>query len=216
MSSSPKRATDVVCVIDDDVNMRGALDSLLRSAGYQVETFSHPDEFLASHVLDTATCMVLDVRMGHANGLDFQQDLQKSDARIPVILISGYGDVPMTVRGMRAGAVTFLSKPFSDDELLVAIGEAVELHSARSLEEQESASLRARYECLTRRERDVLGLVIAGLMNKQVASRLELSEITVKIHRGNLMRKMQAQSLADLVRMGESLGVRASASRFSR
>ena len=206
----------LVCVIDDDVDMRGAISSLLRSAGYRVETFANPDEFLASDLLESAACLLLDVRMGSTNGLDFQRELLDSQVRIPVILMSGYGDVPMTVRAMRAGAITFLAKPFSDDELLVAAGEAVECHWRWRSDAREAASLRTRYERLTPRERDVLALVVAGLMNKQVAARLALSEITVKIHCGNLMRKMEAQSLADLVRMAEGLGVRATASRFGR
>jgi FixJ family two-component response regulator len=198
--------TDVICVIDDDQDVRCSLDSLLRANGYQVRTFASPDEFLASG--DDAGCLVLDIQLQDANGLDFQQQLLASEATIPVILMSGHGDIPMTVRGMKAGAVTFLTKPFSEVELMAAVGEA--LAKSRRLREQgdQEAGLRARYGALSGREREVMGLVAAGLMNKQVAARLGLSEITVKIHRGNLMRKMHCESLADLVRLAETLGVR--------
>lgn len=197
---------DVICVIDDDPDVCCSLDSLLRANGYQVRTFASPDEFLASG--DDAGCLVLDIQLQDANGLDFQQQLLASEATIPVILMSGYGDIPMTVRGMKAGAVTFLTKPFSEVELMTAVGEA--LAQSRRLREQgdQEAGLRARYGALSGREREVMGLVAAGLMNKQIAARLGLSEITVKIHRGNLMRKMHCESLADLVRLAEALGVR--------
>jgi len=204
----------LVGVVDDDVEMRGSLDALLRSAGYAVQTFVDPSGFLAFERRHAVACLVLDVRMGDSNGLDFQQQLLESRVHVPVVLISGYGDVPSTVRGMRAGAVTFLAKPFPDDDLLAAVAEAVARHERQHAGLRETAELRVRYDKLTPRERDVLGLVVAGLMNKQVASRLNLSVMTVKIHRGNLMRKMAAQSLADLVRMAESLGARAAASRF--
>ena len=203
---SDELITDVICVIDDDQDVRCSLDSLLRANGYQARTFASPDEFLASG--DDAGCLVLDIQLQDANGLDFQQQLLASEATIPVILMSGHGDIPMTVRGMKAGAVTFLTKPFSEVELMTAVGEA--LAQGRRLREQgdQEAGLRARYGALSGREREVMSLVAAGLMNKQVAARLGLSEITVKIHRGNLMRKMHCESLADLVRLAEALGVR--------
>lgn len=204
----------LVCIVDDETVVRASFATLLRAAGYSVRTFAGADEFLACDAVDAAACLVLDIHLGDANGLDFQQELLDSQKPIPVILISGYADVPMTVRAMRAGAVTVLPKPFDHIELLAAIGEAVARDRARRAQLQESATLRARFESLTPRERDVLGLVTAGLLNKQIAARLELSEITVKIHRGNLMRKMEAQSLADLVRMAEHLGVRESVSRY--
>ena len=199
----------LICVIDDDEEVRGSLDSFLRSAGFDVRTFAGPDDYLACAEADAAACLVLDVRLQGADGLEFQQSLIESEAHVPVILITGHGDIPMIVRGMKAGAISFLSKPFDEDDMLTAIAEAVERDKSRRAEEQKGEDVRANYAALTAREREVMGLVTAGLMNKQVAGRLELSEITVKIHRGNLMRKMKAQSLADLVRMAESLGVRA-------
>jgi FixJ family two-component response regulator len=206
---------DLICVIDDDDDVRGALDSLLRAAGFAVLTFAAPDDFLACAEADRACCLLLDIRLQGTDGLDFQQALADSAMPVPVILITGHGDIPMTVRGMKAGAVNFLSKPFDEDLLLTSIGEAVALDRARRSARHQGDTLRRRFETLTPREREVMGLVTAGLMNKQVAGRLELSEITVKIHRGSLMRKMEAQSLADLVRMAEELGVRdASVTRY--
>ena len=206
---------ELVCVIDDDDQVRASLDSLLRSAGYAARTFASPEEFLESG--DDADCLLLDVRLKNADGLAFQEELLASDAVVPVVLMSGYGDIPMSVRGMKAGAVNFLTKPFNDQEIIAAVGEAVERGRGLHAQARETAGLRARYESLTPREREVMGLVTAGLMNKQVAGRLGVQEITVKIHRGNVMRKMRAQSLPDLVRMAETLGVReTSASRFAR
>lgn len=198
----------LVCVIDDDVEVRGSLDALLRSADFRVGTFASPDAFMACDEADSAACLILDVRLKDADGLEFQQALLEADARVPVILITGHGDIPMTVRGMKAGAVDFLAKPFVDDALLTAVSEAVKRDHERRAREHSDDSLKALYASLTPRERDVMGLVTAGLMNKQIAAKLALSEVTVKIHRGNLMRKMQAPSLADLVRMAETLGVR--------
>jgi FixJ family two-component response regulator len=197
-----------VCVIDDDAEVRNAIGSLLRSIGFEVALYETPAAFMAAGIPDGASCLVLDVRLSGESGLDFQERLLAHGIRIPVILITGHGDIPMTVRGMRAGAIDFLPKPFGDDELLAAVGAAVEADRLRRAEAAGHAALRDSYEGLTPRERDVMGLVVTGLMNKQVAARLKLSEITVKIHRGNVMRKMNAQSLADLVRMAELLGVR--------
>jgi FixJ family two-component response regulator len=210
---SEELISDVICVIDDDQGVRCSLDSLLRANGYRVRTFASPDEFLASG--DDAGCLVLDIRLQDADGLDFQQQLLESEAAVPVILMSGHGDIPMTVRGMKAGAVTFLTKPCSEVDLLAAVREALEQGRRLREHEDQEAGLRTRYQTLSGREREVMGLVAAGLMNKQVAAWLRLSEITVKIHRGNLMRKMHCESLADLVRMAEALGVREmSASRY--
>ena len=206
---------DLVCVIDDDEQVRTSLDSLLRSAGYAARTFASPEEFLQS--LDDAACLLLDVRLKNADGLAFQEELLASEAIVPIVLMSGYGDIPMSVRGMKAGAVNFLTKPFNDEEIIAAVREAVDRGRGQQAQIQETAGLRARHESLTPREREVMGLVTAGLMNKQVAGRLGVQEITVKIHRGNVMRKMRAQSLPDLVRMAETLGVReTSASRYAR
>lgn len=209
------RPAPLVCIIDDDAEVRGSLDSLLRSTGFQVRAFAGPDEYLASSEAEQASCLILDVRLNGADGLDFQESLAESEVHVPVILITGHGDIPMTVRGMKAGAVNFLSKPFEEAMLLAAVDEAVARDRERRSAQQADADVRVRYDTLSPREREVMALVTAGLMNKQVAAKLELSEITVKIHRGNLMRKMQAQSLADLVRMAEGLGVRdTSASRY--
>lgn len=205
----------LICIVDDDEGVRDSLGNLLRATGHAVLTFAGPDEFLGCDAADTASCLVLDVQLEGANGLDFQQALIDNEMPVPVILMSGHGDIPMTVRAMRAGAVTFLPKPFDEEEMLSAIEEAIARDRNRRSQAQAEQGLRARFNSLTPRERDVFGLVTAGLMNKQIAGRLELSEITVKIHRGNLMRKMQAQSLADLVRMAESLGVRQPVSRYN-
>ncbi len=206
----------IIYVIDDDDGFRRAIDSLLRSVGFDVRSFAGPSEYLACTENDAPACLILDIRLKDANGLDFQQQLIDADVHVPIVLMTGHGDIPMTVRGMKAGAVNFLSKPFDDDALILAVNEAVDIDRANRAARQAQDDLRAAYETLTPREREVMALVTAGLMNKQVAGRLNLSEITVKIHRGHVMQKMAADSLADLVRMAESLGVReASATRYS-
>ncbi len=199
---------DCVCVIDDDEEVRGSVGSLLRAEGYDVRLYEAPSGFLEAGACDVPSCLVLDIRLSGESGLDFQEILASHGLSTPVILITGHGDIPMTVRGMRAGAIDFLPKPFEDDQLLAAVGRALEVDRAQRTAAQGIASLRAIFERLTPREKDVFGLVVTGLMNKQVAAHLGLSEITVKIHRGNVMKKMEAQSLADLVRMAELLGVR--------
>jgi FixJ family two-component response regulator len=211
---SPPAAT--VCIVDDDADMRGSLSSLFRSTGMQVALFDSTDAFVAAGVPAGPACLVLDVRLPGENGLDFQDRLAELGMAIPVVLMTGHGDIPMTVRGMRAGALDFLPKPFSDDQMLEAVDRAIEADRVRRAEGEGVAKLREHHARLTPREREVMSLVVTGLMNKQVAARLDLSEITVKIHRGNVMRKMEAQSLADLVRMAEALGVRdASIHRFA-
>jgi FixJ family two-component response regulator len=198
----------LICIVDDDADVRSSISSLLRSMGYAVQTFEGPSDFLGSDAVELASCLILDIMLGEADGLEFQQELAASDASIPVILISGFGDIPMTVRAMKAGAVNFLPKPFEDGALLAAVEEAVTRDRQRRVAAHRDESIRRRYEQLTPREREVMGLVTTGLMNKQVAWQLSLSEITVKIHRGNMMRKMQAKSFADLVRMADQLGIR--------
>jgi len=200
--------TGRICVLDDDAEIRGSIASLLRSSGHDVALFGTCEEFLESGTADAASCLVLDVRLSGESGLDFQDRLQDEGIAVPIVLITGHGDIPMTVRGMRAGAIDFLPKPFTDDQLLGAVSAALETDRLRRADAAEHAGLHEAYESLTPREREVMALVVAGLMNKQVAARLDLSEITVKIHRGKVMRKMEAQSLADLVRMAELLGVR--------
>lgn len=197
-----------VCIIDDDAEVLGSLDSLFRSSGYAVTLHESTEGFVAVGRPNAPACLVLDVRLPGENGLDFQERLASLDLAIPVILITGHGDIPMTVRGMRAGAIDVLPKPFSEEQMLAAVDRAIAIDRAARAADADQASLRALYTSLSEREREVMSLVVAGLMNKQVAARMELSEITVKIYRGHVMRKMAAQSLADLVRMAEQLGVR--------
>ena len=199
---------DCVCVIDDDDEVRGSIGSLLRSSGFDVRLYDSPGAFLDAGPPEVASCLVLDIRLSGESGLDFQERLAGHGIALPVVLITGHGDIPMTVRGMRAGAIDFLPKPFDDEQLLGAVESAIAVDRSRRAAAAGSAELKASFANLTPREQEVMGLVVTGLMNKQVAARLKLSEITVKIHRGNVMRKMAAQSLADLVRMAEQLGVR--------
>jgi FixJ family two-component response regulator len=200
----------VVFVVDDDESMREALRSLFRSVSLRVETFGSAADFLRSKLPDVASCLVLDIRLPGLSGLDFQAELAKANINIPIIFMTGHGDIPMSVQAMKAGAVDFLTKPFRDQDMLDAVAAALERDRNRRKDERQISDLRARLEGLTEREREVMGFVTAGLMNKQIAGELGLSEITVKIHRGHVMRKMEARSLADLVRMAELLGVRRS------
>jgi FixJ family two-component response regulator len=201
-------AEPCVYIIDDDPDVRGALDSLFRSAGLKSAQFDSTEAFLAAGPPTGPACLVLDIRLRGEDGLEFQERLTRSGVNIPTVLMTGHGDIPMTVRGMKAGAVDFLPKPFSDDAMLSAVAAAFERDRSLRAEREETARITAHYERLSPREREVMALVVAGLMNKQVAGQLGLSEVTVKIHRGAVMRKMAAQSLADLVRMAELLGVR--------
>src|SRR5438876_1675928 len=197
----------VVFVVDDDPSVRRAIQRLVESIGLQVELFASAQEFLRSKRPDAPSCLVLDIRLPGISGLDFQRQLAEANIHIPIIFITAHGDIPMTVRAMKAGAVEFLTKPFRDQDLLDSIQVALERDRARLKREATLATLRERFEWLTPREREVLPLVVSGLPNKQIAAEIGTSEATVKVHRGQLMRKMGADSLADLVRMAERMGI---------
>jgi FixJ family two-component response regulator len=197
----------VVLVVDDDPSMRRSLETLLRSVGHEVRVFSSADEFMNAKQPDAPGCLVLDVRLPGMSGLTFQQELAKAGVALPVIFITGHGDVPMTVRAMKAGAVEFLTKPFDDQVLLDAIHAAIERDRTRRRETASLAEVQTRYRGLTERERQVMKLVVAGLVNKQIAAELGLSLVTVKVHRGQVMRKMLARSVPELVRMADRLGL---------
>jgi FixJ family two-component response regulator len=199
---------EVVFVIDDDASMRTSLSSLFRSVGLKVEVFDSAADFLKVGRPDAASCLVLDVRLPGVSGLDFQAELAKANIQIPIVFITGHGDIPMTVKAMKAGAVEFLTKPFREQDLLDAVRLGLERDRARRAGEAILSELRGRFEALTSREQEVMSFVTTGLMNKQIAADLGVSEITVKVHRGNVMRKMAAKSLADLVRMADVLGIR--------
>lgn len=202
-----KSLNSVVIIVDDDAAIRASLDSLFRSVGLETRLFSSPAELLGGSLPDSPGCIVLDVRLPGVSGLDLQGQLRRRGIGYPIIFMTGHGDIPMSVRAMKAGAVDFLSKPFRDQDMLDAVTAALERDAQHRADVAAKEDIRAQYETLSAREREVMGHVTAGLMNKQVAGLIGLSEITVKIHRGNVMRKMGVRTLADLVRKAEALGI---------
>jgi FixJ family two-component response regulator len=198
----------IVFVIDDDLSMRRMLTNLFQSVGLEVEAFGSASELLKNKLPEVASCLVLDIRLPGISGLDLQTELAKANVQIPIIFITGHGDIPMSVRAMKGGAVDFLTKPFRDQDLLDAVTSAIDKDRKRREADKTVANLRALFETLSSREREVLAFVASGLMNKQIAAELDLAEITVKIYRGHIMKKMHAKSLADLIRMTEALGIR--------
>jgi FixJ family two-component response regulator len=207
-SHEPASAKEpIVFVVEDDPSIRRALTNLLQSVGLEVEVFGSASEMLQSNLPDVASCLVLDVRLPGLSGLDFQTELARANIQIPIIFMTGHGDIPMTVRAMKGGAVDFLTKPFRDQDMLDAVVTAIERDRKRREDDKIVADLQALLESLTPREREVLALVSSGLMNKQITAELGLAEITVKIHRGHIMKKMGSKSLADLVRKAEMLGI---------
>jgi FixJ family two-component response regulator len=209
--SSPEPAAakeSIVFVIDDDVAMRTTLSSLFRSVGLRVELFGSAHEFAQIKMPDVASCLVLDIRLPGVSGLDFQAELAEADIRIPIIFMTGHGDIPMSVKAMKAGAIDFLTKPFRDQDILDAVIRAIERDQKRRNGEKAVSELRVLFNSLTSREREVMTLVAAGLLNKQIAAKFGITEITVKVHRGHMMRKMKARSVIDLVGMADLLGIR--------
>jgi FixJ family two-component response regulator len=199
--------TEIVFVVEDDASVRRALGGLVRLAGLTVQTFPSAQEFLAFSRPDVPSCLVLDVQLPGLSGLDLQEELAKTDVQIPIIFLTGHGDIPMTVRAMKAGALEFLTKPFHNEDLLEAIRVAINRDRLARQERENMRTLYHRYNSLTPREQEVMKWVVAGLLNKQIAAELGISEIMIKVHRGQIMHKMQAESLADLVRMSEKLAL---------
>ena len=204
-AGAPER---IVFVIDDDVAVRTTLSSLFRSVGLRVELFGSAREFAQIKMPDVASCLVLDIRLPGVSGLDFQAELAEADIRIPIIFMTGHGDIPMSVKAMKAGAVDFLTKPFRDQDILDAVIRALERDQKRRDSQKTVSELRILFDSLTSREREVMTHVADGLMNKQIAAKLGITEITVKVHRGHMMRKMKARSLIDLLGMADLLGIR--------
>ena len=207
MKGQPE-AQSIVFVVDDDASLREAIKSLLRSVGLEVEVFGTAADFLKHKFPDVPACLVLDIRLPGVSGLDFQAELAKANIHIPIVFITGHGDIPMTVRAMKAGAVEFLTKPFRDQDLLDSVQIALDRDRARRAQDKAVHEVRVHFDALTPREQQVIAFVTAGLMNKQIAAELGVSEITVKVHRGSVMKKMGARSLADLVRMADALGIK--------
>jgi FixJ family two-component response regulator len=203
--ASAKEST--VIVIDDDLAMRATLSSLFRSIGLRVELFGSAHEFAQVKMPDVASCLVLDIRLPGVSGLDFQAELAKADIRIPIIFMTGHGDIPMSVKAMKAGAIDFLTKPFREQDILDAVIRAIERDQKRRDSDKAVSELRILFDSLTSREREVMTQVAAGLMNKQIAAKFGITEITVKVHRGHMMRKMKARSLIDLLGMADMLGI---------
>src|SRR5262245_19813845 len=207
MKTSEREEQPVVFVVDDDDSLRDALKRLFRMVGLQAETFGSAADFLKSKRPEVPSCLVLDVRLPGMSGLDFQEELAKTNFKIPIIFMTGHGDIPMTVKAMKAGALEFLPKPFRDQDMLDAVRLALERDRARRQAQRANAQLHKNFEGLSPREQEVFAFVTTGLMNKQIAAKLGLAEVTVKLHRGNLMRKMNARSVAELARMAEILGI---------
>jgi FixJ family two-component response regulator len=208
MKNERSATLPVVFVVDDDASVREALGSLIRSIGLRVEAFASAQEFFGAKRPDAACCLILDVRLPGVSGLDFQAELTKAKIQIPIIFITGHGDIPMSVKAMKAGAIEFLTKPFRDQDLLDAIQVALDRARASHANEKAISELRAKFATLTPREQEVMAWVTGGLLNKQVAAEIGVTEITVKVHRGKVTRKMGAKSLADLVKMADVLGIR--------
>jgi FixJ family two-component response regulator len=207
-TESASKKEPLVFIVEDDPSMQRALGNLFQSVGLEIEVFGSATDMLKSKLPDVASCLVLDVRLPGLSGLDFQTELARANVHIPIIFMSGHGDIPMSVRAMKGGAVDFLTKPFRDQDMLDAVVKAIERDRKRREADKIVASLQSLLDTLTPREREILALVSSGLLNKQIAAELGLAEITVKIHRGHIMKKMAAKSLADLVRKAETLGIR--------